>query len=108
MPKQQMTYGQLLALRDDILRLQSQSAAFFYLFKARVDKLFALNTMAFKILESRMDEFVKKYVKHDENNQPCTEQTDRSLLYVFNSDEEKEKYTKALNNFLSLKISIEL
>lgn len=108
MPRFELTYGQLLALRDDIIRQQQTSAAFFYFNKSRVEKFFNQNQMALKVLKSRMDEYVKKYVKFDADAQPITEEKDGTLVYTFYSEESKEQYKKALNNFMALKISIEL
>lgn len=108
MAKLQVTFGQLLALRDDILHQQRTSASFFYFNKTRVEKFFQLNTMALKVLQSRLDEFVQKYVMFDKDQQPITEEKEGRIVYKFYSDEYKEKYQQAVNNFLSGKISIEL
>lgn len=108
MPKTQVTYGQLLALRDDIIRQQKNSAAFYFFNKTKVDKFFAVNTMALKVMQSRLDEYVTKYVKFDRDGQPVKEERDGKEYYCFYSDDFKEKYQNAVNKFLSLKISIEL
>lgn len=108
MAKHQVTYGQLKALCEDIMRQQNTSPSFFFFQKNRTERFFAQNTMAIKVLESRMNEFLKKYVKHDENQQPLTEEKDGGRVYSFESDEIKQKYLDAVNNFLSLKISIGL
>lgn len=108
MSKTQVTYGQLLALRDDINRQQSQSAAFHFFNKTRIDKFFALNSMALKVLQSRMDELVQKYVKFDKDGQPEKEVKDGKEYYCFYSEDYRAKYIEAVNKFLSLRISIEI
>jgi hypothetical protein len=108
MPRTQVTFGQLKALRDDILFLQNQSPAFYFFNTARVERFNSQNSMALKLLESRLDEFVKKYVKMDADLQPVTEEKDGRKVYCFYSDEYRENYLKALNNFLSQKISLDL
>lgn len=108
MPKIDATYGQLMLLRDDILRLQNESAAFFYFNKARNDRFFSQNHMHLSILNSRLSEFIKNHVQHDENQQPVTELKENVAHYVFPSPAEKEKYIAARNKFLSLKITMEL
>ena len=89
MSKTQVTYGQLLALRDDILSKQRTSAAFFFFNKTRVDKFFSINTMALKVLQSRLDEYVKKYVMFDKDGQPMKEERDGKEYYRFYSDDYK-------------------
>lgn len=108
MAKEQVTFGQLLALRDDILHQQNTSPAFFYFNKARVKKFFSLNTMALKVLQSRLDEMVKKYVMFDKEMQPITEEKDGQHIYKFYSEEGRQQFIEARNNFLNGKISIEL
>ena len=108
MPKTQVTYGQLLALRDDINRQQSNSAAFYFFNKTKIDLFFARNTMALKVLQSRMDEYVQKYVKFDADGQPVKEMRDGKEYYCFYSEEYRTKYLAAVNKFLDLKISIEI
>lgn len=103
-----MTYNQLLALRDDIIFQQQTSASFFYFSRARVDRFFSQNTFQLNILKSRMDEFVTKYVKHDENGQPCKEKKEDRDYYVFETDENKQKYSDAVTNFLKIKTTIEI
>lgn len=103
-----VTYGQLMALRNDIRKQQNESPAFYYFNKSRTDKFFSLNNMALKVLESRMDEFVKKYVKLDADMQPMTEDVDGQIVYQFYSPDYKEKYLNAVNKFLAIKISIDL
>lgn len=108
MSKTQVTYGQLLALRDDINLQQSKSAAFYFFNKTRIEKFFALNTMALKVLQSRMDEYVQKYVKFDADGQPVKEMKDGKEYYCFYSEECRTKYIDAVNKFLALKISFEI
>lgn len=108
MARTQLTYGQLKALRDDIHRLNNQSPAFFYLFQEKVKRFNSQNSMALKVLESRMDEFIKKYVKIDKDLQPVTEMRDGQQVYCFYSEEYRESYLKAINNFLSQKISVDI
>lgn len=108
MPKHQLNYGQLKALRDDILRLQNQSPAFYFFFLPKVERFNAVNSMALKVLESRLDEFVKKYVKFNKDLQPITEIKDGKEVYCFYSDEYKEKYLNALDTFFKQKISVEI
>lgn len=108
MPRTQLSFGQLKALRDDIFRLQNQSPAFYFFNLARVEKFNAQNSMALKVLESRLAEFVTKYVKLNADLQPETEMKDGVQLYCFYSEEYRQKYLGALNNFLSQKISIDI
>jgi len=108
MPKTEMNYNQLLALRDDILHHQRTSASFYYFNRARVERFFSQNTFQLHLLKTRMEEFVSKYVKHDENGQPLTEEREGTLHYLFNTEEDKEKYSAAIQNFLNIKTNIEL
>lgn len=108
MPRTQLTYGQLQQLDDDITRLQNQSPAFYYFFQARVERFRNVNVMALKVLASRLDEFIKKYVKMDKDMQPVTEMKDGKLVYCFYSEEYREKYIKEINHFLSQKISVDI
>lgn len=108
MPRTQLTYGQLKALNDDISRLQNQSPAFFFFQGSMVEKFRNQNSMALKILESRTTEFINKYVMMDKDMQPMTEIKDGVKVYSFYSDEYRDNYLKALNNFLSQKISIDI
>lgn len=104
----EITYSQLLALRDDIIRQQQQSAAFFFFNREKVNRFFSLNNINLGILKKRMDDFVTHHVKHDENNQPCKQEIEGRLNYVFADEEEKQKYLDAVNNFLSLTIKMDL
>lgn len=108
MARIQMTYQNLLALKNDIQFQQKHSPAFYYFNKSRVEKLFSLNKMAFSVLQSRLDELVKKYVKFDKDMQPIAEEKDGQLVYCFYSDESRQQYMDKLNQFLSQSISIEL
>lgn len=108
MSKIDATYNSLLSLRDDIDRLQNTSPAFYFFQRARCEKFAAQNSMHLKILKSRLDGYVTKYVQHDENQQPITEMRDGVKVYVFPSDAERKNYLDAVNAFLSLKISMEL
>ncbi len=108
MPRTQLTYNQLLALRDDILNQQRTSACFFYFNKPKVDRFFSQNHITLSVLKSRMDEFITKYVKFDKDKQPITEEKNGTLIYTFYSPEDEEAYKKALTHFLSLKISIDI
>ena len=64
--------------------------------------------MPLKILQSRMDEFVKKHVKFDKDAQPITEEKDGKTFYTFYTEEAKQEYIKATNHFLSLPTTIEI
>lgn len=64
--------------------------------------------MALKVLESRLDEFVRKYVKLNADLQPETETKNGKQVYCFYSEEYRQKYLDALNNFFKQKISIDL
>jgi len=108
MAKIQVNYGQLLALKTDIEHQQKVSAAFYFFNQSRIQKFYQLNQMALKVMQSRLDEFVTKYVMFDKDQQPVTEERDGQLVYKFYSEEYRQKYIDARNNFLSLKISIEL
>lgn len=108
MARHQINFRQLKALRDDILRLQQQSPAFYFFFLSRVEKFKSLNSIALNTLESRQDEFIKKYVKQDKDMQPITEERDGQQVYCFYSEEYRQKYLDAQKNFFSQKISIEI
>lgn len=108
MAKIDMTYGQLKALRDDILFQQNKSAFFYYFNKAKTDRFDNVNQMKLTVLKTRLDEFVTRYVKMNKDGQPETETRDGQLVYCFYSDEYRDKYLKELNHFLSLTISVEL
>lgn len=108
MPRTQITNGQLRALEQDIINQQRTSAAFFFFNRARVERFFSQNQFALKVMNTRLMDFVKQYVKHDENNQACTEEKDGELHFVFSTDENKEKYSAAVANFLKLKTTIEI
>lgn len=108
MPKTEVTYNQLLALRDDIIYQQRRSASFFYFNKARVERFFNVNAMPLRLLETRMSEFVKKYVKHDENDQPCMEEKEGKQYFVFADADMEEKYKAAVKSFLAFKTTIDI
>lgn len=108
MPRTQLTYAALLSLRDDIIKQQNESPAFYFFNEAKIDRFKSQNSMALKILETRLSEFVKKYVKFDKDMQPMTEMRDGINVYSFYNEEYRQDYLKARNNFLSQKISVDL
>jgi hypothetical protein len=108
MPRIEMTYAKLDALNQDIERLQNQSPAFYYFFLVRVERFRNVNKMALAVIESRTQEFIKKYVKFDKDGEPITEIKDKQEVYCFYSEEGRENYLKAIRNFMSLKISVDL
>ena len=108
MAKHTITYSQLLSLRNDIINQQKTSAAFFFFNMAKVERFFSENKFPLTVMDSRMDEFVKRYVRLDKDGQPVTEERDGILHYSFYSKEYEDNYKKAIGNFLSLKITIQL
>lgn len=106
--RQQITNNQLIALDKDVQKQMNESPAFFFFNKTKIDALYQKNTLLFKIINERMAGFVKKYVQHDEEGKPLTEEKNGEKVYVFATEADREQYLAEQQEFLSLTIHIEL
>ena len=108
MARQQLTNKQLQLLRNDINSQTHRSPAFYFFNRPRIERFFHQNALALKVLQSREDELIRKYVQHDESGKPMTRQENGELVWVFATDELRQQYLEDQENILSKAVLIEV
>ncbi len=109
MAKHILNYHQLLMLRNEIKECSKNSISFALFNESKIKRLLMLNDMHFKVADGRLNDFVKKYVKHDENNNPIIlDSASGFAKYEYVSEKAKKMFDSDYKKFTSKKIVIEL
>lgn len=106
--KVKMTYGDLDVLNRSINK-ECQKPAFAFLLKEKVKNFHQRNSIRLNMMEDKFDELIKKYVLHNENDEPQTKTDEKGVLvYDFADEESKAKYMQEIKDFCSRTIEVEI
>lgn len=105
--RQQITNNQLLALEADIQHQMSTSPAFVFFNKEKVRRFYQQNNLNLKVINDKMNGFIKKYVQH-EGDEPKTEEKDGQKVYVFGCEDDEQAYRNETAEFLNRSIYVEV
>lgn len=106
--KAKMTYGDLDILNQS-MKKECQSPAFAFLLKEKVKNFYQRNSIRLNAMEDKFEELIKKYVLHNEKDEPQTKKDEKGvLIYDFPNEESKTKYMQEIKDFCSRAIEVEI
>jgi hypothetical protein len=107
--KNEMTYGQLIALDNDINYQCSQSISYNYFNRDKIIAFYNFNKIPLQVAKQRHNELLKEHIELDEKgNLKTIDKEDGSKEYVWKKPSSKEEFDKQSKEFLSRSISIRL
>lgn len=84
------------------------SPAFAILNGQKVSRFHQQNSIRIQTLHKKTNEFVEKYVQKDEKGEPMTEDQEGTIVYKFETEEDKDDYLKELTDFMSISFKVNL
>ena len=103
------TYHELFRILNDIETTSAQHASFAILNSTRINYFMKQNGPRIQAMTKNNADLIMLYVKKDEKGNPClvTDESGQSSL-AFETDEDKENYTKAFWDFMNRHIDLYL
>lgn len=106
--KAKITYGDLDILNQS-MKKECQSPAFAFLLKEKIKNFYQRNSIRLNAMEDKFEELIKKYVLHNEKDEPKTKKDEKGVLvYDFADEENKNNYMKEITDFCSRTIEVEI
>lgn len=117
--KREITNNQLWLIENDLTAVARQSPGIAFLLATKIQQFYSRNEVLLKILHKRVHEIQKKYIVHDDNNQPqYVAGTDNKEWFYLDSVIGKKgqlltgeaiaaAYTEEVNEFLNRSVTVE-
>ena len=103
-----MSYGELNELQADINRRMSDSPAFVFFLKEKIERFLRNNNTRLEVLYKTKEELQDAYVKRDEKGELMTEERDGQIKWVFEDEATKQTYLDRWKSFMDITFEVNM
>jgi hypothetical protein len=104
MARSEVTNGELNRIQQDIA---SFTPALRFFFKEKINRFYSMNKLTLRSLNNFLASNVQRYVLHDEEGKPLTEDKNGERHFVFANEEDEKKYVGEATGFMNRSAYIE-